>query len=156
MGKNKIRKKWTQENINYLKAAYLQGSPLKKIAAQLNRSVSSVNKTLARHNLRTHTRMERIPSLAAPAQKQKPAAKNKKKNTYEAKRFCGKSQQWVIFDRVVSWLRSQKVSVIKSNLDVYYEINGFPKSKHQILFMANVLREQHQLPIFFVKGVTNS
>ncbi len=156
MSKNKIRKKWTEENINYLKTAYLQGSPLKKIAAQLNRSVSAVNKTLARHNLRTNSKMERLPSLADPAQKQKPAAKNRKKNTQEAKRFRTGPQQWVLFERVLSWLRAQQVPVIKSNLDVYYEINGFPKSKHQILFMANVLREQHQLPIFFVKGVTNS
>ena len=156
MGKNKIRKKWTEENINYLKTAYLQGSPLKKIAAKLNRSVSAVNKILARHNLRTHSRMERLPSLADPMQKAKSAAKNRKKNIQKTKRFCAESQQWVLFERVLSWLKAQKVPVIKSNLDVYYEINGFPKSKHQILFMANVLREQRQLPIFFVKGVTNS
>lgn len=156
MDKNKIRKKWTEENIKDLKTAYLQGSSLKKIAAKLNRSVSAVNKILARHNLRTHNRMECLPSLAEPVQKQKSAAKNRKKNPQEIKRFCVESRQWVLFERVLSWLRAQKVSVIKSDLDVYYEINGFPKSKHQILLMANVLREQHQLPIFFVKGVTNS
>jgi transposase len=47
MNDQNLRNKWTEENISYLKYAYLKGSPLKQIAASLNRSVSAINKVLA-------------------------------------------------------------------------------------------------------------
>lgn len=159
MDKNTFRNKWTDENITYLKTAYLEGLPLKTIAEKLNRSVSAVNKVLDRHNLRTHSRMERFPTLPRPTvqqieRKRKLGAQTRKNNVQRIKFLCEDSEQWVLFEQVLRWLRTQKISVIKSNADVYYELNGIPKNKQQILFAANLLREERQLPIFFVKGVT--
>ncbi|MBM3468481.1 MAG: hypothetical protein FJX71_03515 [Alphaproteobacteria bacterium] len=159
MKKQKMRNKWTKENLNYLKNAYIQGSPLKQIAANLDRSVSAVNKVLARYNFRTHQRINFLPTLPLPTphqiqQKKDIGAKIRKINSDAIKFFHPDHRQWVLFDSVVLWLREQKIFVIKSRNDNYYEINGYPKSKEQILFIANLCREQQQLPAFFVKGVT--
>lgn len=159
MEERKLRNKWTEENINYLKTAYLQGSPLKRIASQLNRSVTAINKVLARHNLRTHTRIERIQSLPHKKNNKLPQKKplgtqSRKKVAQTVKFINPDDRHWVLFERVLSWMRSQKISVMKSDRDIYYEVNGYPKNEQQILLIANLLREQQHLPIFFVKGVT--
>jgi len=70
MKKSVLRKKWSEEQLSYLKEEYLQGSSLKKIATTLNRSVSAINKVLARHNLRTHSKLERLPDLHYPTLQQ--------------------------------------------------------------------------------------
>lgn len=155
MDKRKNNTKWTEENINYLKIAYSQGASLKKIATQLNRSVSAINKTLARYNLRPHAKMSRsLPTSHSVKPQQKD--KGRTYSAQQVKQFHIDTRQWVPFESVLFWLRKQKVFVHKSTSGTYYEVNGFPKNKQQILLMANILREQNQLPIFFVKGVTNS
>ena len=161
MDKYKVRNKWTEENIHYLKTAYLRGLPLKQIAVQLNRSVSAINKVLDRYHLRTHSTLQHLPSLRCPTAhhlqpRRKVGVQTRKKNSQATKFPCEDTRQWVLFECVLYWLKSQKISVIKSGSDVYYEINGFPKNKQQILLIANLLRERHQLPIFFVEGVTNA
>ena len=159
MRNQNLRNKWTEENISYLKFEYLQGSPLKQIAARLNRSVSAINKVLARHNLRTHSRMERPPSLL------RPSAMEIKKKKLEGMRlrvekptssafYNTEFRRWVLFEQVLCWMESQKIKVIKNDYEGYYEIDGFPKRKYQVLILANSLREQKQLPIFFVDGIT--
>lgn len=161
MNKHIIRNKWTEEHISYLKMAYLKGSSLKKIALKLNRSVSAINKVLARHNLRTHSKMERNPILTHPTANQIQQKKNLgarvRKGNFQNMRFLFADQrQEVPFERVVYWLNTQRVSVVKSTSDVYYEVDGQPKNKQQILYQANLLREQLHLPIFWVKEVTFS
>jgi hypothetical protein len=161
MDKYKIRNKWTAENIHYLKTAYLRGLPLKQIAVQLNRSVSGINKVLDRYHLRTRSTLQRLPSLPSPTArplqpKRKLGAQTRKKNIQKIKFPCEDARRWVLFECVLYWLRSQRIPVMKSDSDVYYEVNGFPKNEQQILLIANLLREQHQLPIFFVEGVTNA
>lgn len=156
-----MRNKWTEENITYLKMAYLQGWSLKKMASGLNRSVSAINKVLARHNLRTHSKMERLPALPKPTSRQLQYRKNlgsyiRKRNTHKLRDRFETYQQEVSFERVIYWLWSQNISVIKSPKDVYYEVNGRPVNEQQILYQANLLREQLQLPIFLVKDVTYS
>jgi hypothetical protein len=81
-------------------------------------------------------------------------ARIRKKTPPAASFLNDEYRRWVIFERVIGWMESQNVSVSKSVNDVYYEIDGFPKSKQQILAMANALREQQNLPIFFVEGIT--
>ena len=53
-------------------------------------------------------------------------------------------------------MRLEGIPVLKSKSDVYYEVEGYPKTKAQILYIANLRREQLHLPVFFVKGVTCS
>jgi hypothetical protein len=159
MNKQKIRNRWTEENINYLKLAYLQGLPLKLIASKLNRSVSAINKVLARRNLRTHSKMAHLPSLPRPTsdqiqKKRDLGAKIRKKNARIVKFLRSDYRQWVLFERVLYWLKTQKITVIKSEMETYYEVDGYPKSKLQILFIANLRREEQKLPVFYVKGVT--
>ncbi len=158
---DRMRNKWTEENINYLKEAYLQGFPLKQIAAKLDRTVSAINKVLARYKLRTHSKMGRLPSLSRPTARQLQQKRNlgtqiRKKNRQKKILFRPDYRQWVLFESVVSWMRTEGISIIKSGSDVYYEVDGYPKNKAQILHMANLRREQLQLPIFFVRGITNS
>ena len=161
MDKNVIWNKWTEEHLSYLKMAYLQGFPLKQIALKLNRSVSAINKVLARHNLRTQSKMERLPTLPRPTihqlqQKRKLGAHIRKRNTRKLKAFITDHRQEVFLEYVIYWLKTHSISVIKSTMDIYYEVDGCPKNEQQILYMANVLREQLQLPLFWVKGVTYS
>jgi predicted DNA-binding protein YlxM (UPF0122 family) len=161
MNMRQTRDKWTEENINYLKTAYLEGASLKEIAEQLKRSVSAVNKALERHHLRTHNRVERLPTLLRPTvqqlqQKRSLGAQKRQDPTGKAEVHWGNFRKSVSFEHVLLWLRTQKIFVTKSISDVYYEVNGIPNTHHQILLKANVLREQHRLPIFQVKGVTNT
>lgn len=161
MSMHVIRNKWTEEQISYLKMAYLQGLPLKKIASKLNRSVSAINKILARHNLRTHSKMERLPALPHPKAHQLQQRKNlgthiRKKNAEKLRLLFANHRQDVSFERVIYWLWSQNISIFKSLTDVYYEVDGRPMNEQQILYQANILREQLKLPIFWVKGVTYS
>lgn len=145
--------KWTEENLEYLKTAYLQGSPLKQIASKLNRSVSAINKVLARHHLRTQARIEKtsylrhsIPSLSF---------KKSKSNHYQrVNSLYPDHRLWVPFAQVLLWLKSQNIFVTKSKSDIYYEVNGYPKNQQQILYIANYQRDEQQLPPFFVRGVT--
>lgn len=153
------RNKWTEEKINYLTIAYLQGAPLKQIAFQLDRSVSAINKVLARYKLRTHSKMDHLPSLPCPTANQLEKKKNlgaqiRKRNRRKRSNILQDYREWVHFERVVNWLRAQGISIFKSSFDVYYEIDGYPKNKAQILYLANLRREQLKLPIFLVKGVT--
>lgn len=161
MNKMKKRKKWTEENITYLQTAYLEGSSLKKIAAQLNRSVSAINKALSRHKLRTQNKIEylnlsphRLTHYSFQGKKYL-IIRTRKKNTSKIKSFEIDHREWVSFPHVIGWLQQEGISVIKSATDVYYEVNGYPKSKEQILLIANLRREQKKLPIFFVKDLMN-
>lgn len=161
MNSQRMRNKWTEENISYLKEAYLQGFPLKQIAAKLDRSVSAINKVLARYKLRTHSKMTPHPSLSRPTarqlkQKRDLGTQIRKKNKKKNPLFCPDYRQWVLFECVVRWMETEGMSIVKSEFDVYYEVDGYPKNKAQILYIANKRREQLQLPIFFVRGVTNS
>ena len=161
MNKNIIRNKWTEEHISYLKMAYLHGSPLKQIASKLNRSVSAINKVLARHNLRTHSKMERLPRLLRPTshqlqQKRNLGASIRKRKVRNLALLIGENRQEVSFERVLFWLKTQNISVTKSANDIYYEVNGRPMNEQQILYQANLLREQLHLPIFWVRGITHS
>lgn len=156
MNKGIIRNKWTEEHITYLKMEYLQGSSLKKIAMKLNRSVSAINKVLARHNLRTHSKMERIPIITMRSnnhviRKKMLRARNRNKGIP-----VDQQRQEVPFEGVLYWLMTQNIHVKKSSSDVYYEMYGRPMNKQQILFQANLLREQLHLPIFWVQHVTYS
>jgi hypothetical protein len=45
--------------------------------------------------------------------------------------------------------------VKKSTNDAYYEVNGCPMNEQQILYKANLLREELNLPIFWVSGITH-
>lgn len=155
------RNKWTKENINYLTIAYLQGAPLKQIAFQLDRSVSAINKVLARYKLRTHNKIDHLPSLPRPTAHQLQKKRNlgaqiRKRNREKKSNIRPDYREWVHFERVINWLGTQGISILESQFDVYYEIEGYPKNKAQILYIANLRREQLQLPIFFVKGVTHS
>ena len=161
MDKETARSKWTEEHISYLKTAYLQGSSLKKIAVRLNRSVSAINKVLARHNLRTHSKMSRLPTLSSPtthaSQKTRILdAHIRKRNMKKLKFILPECRQEVSIERVIYWLKAQNVSVTKSSKDSYYEVDGCPKNAQQILYKANVMREQQKLPVFWVKGVSHS
>jgi IS30 family transposase len=157
---NIIRNKWSEEHIDYLKGAYLQGCSLKRIADKLNRSVSAINKTLARHNLRTHRTMARAPRLEHPGAKQIQTQRNigihlRKKNSQDVKFILAQCRQEVSIEGVIFWLKSQGIFVVKSLNDVYYEVNGLPLNEQQILYKANLLREELHLPIFWVSGVTH-
>ena len=161
MDNNVIRNKWTEEHISYLKKAYLQGAPLKQIASTLNRSVSAINKVLARHNLRTHSKMEHSSSpfhTASQHHLPKKSLENKSRPP-KANRliFLKESNRLEVpFERVLYWLKSQNIAITKSKSDVYYEVYGIPRNEQQILYQANLLREQFQLPIFWVRGITHS
>ena len=161
MSNSIIRNKWTEEQLSYLKTAYLQGTPLKRIATKLNRTVSAINKTLARHHLRTDSKMERRSCLSQPTRlplKQKRAlgAFIRKQSISKSKLSVIDHRQETSIETVIYWLINQNISVTRSKNDVYYEVNGCPMNEQQILYKANVLREQFQLPIFWVKGVTHS
>jgi IS30 family transposase len=157
---NNIRNKWSEEHITYLKRAYLQGCPLKRIAERLDRSVSAINKTLARHNLRTHRKREGAPPLIQPALKLVTNQRSigtfiQKKVATELKQHLMNSRHEVSIEGVIFWLKSQKVLVNKSTNDIYYEVNGCPMSEQQLLYKANLLREELRLPIFLVSGITH-
>ncbi len=144
-----------------MKEAYLQGFPLKQIAAKLDRSVSAINKVLARYKLRTHSKMVPLPSLSRPTVRQLQQKRNlgtqiRKKNKKKKYLFRPDYRQWVLFESVVCWMRTEGISIVKPESDVYYEVDGYPKNKAQVLHMANLRREELQLSIFFVRGVTNS
>lgn len=161
MSKYVQRNRWSDEQLSFLKIAYLDGSPLKKIATKLNRSVSAINKVLARHNLRTHSKLERIPTLSKPTlqqiqRKRSLGTQIRQKNIQNKELIESNHRQEVPFERVIYWLQTQRIYVFKSPADVYYEMNGKPKNKQQILYQANLLREQLHLPIFVVKDVTFS
>lgn len=161
MDNNVIRNKWTEEHISYLKKAYLQGSPLKQIASKLNRSVSAINKVLARHNLRTHSKMEHSSSSYQATSQQiipKKSLENKNRSLQPNRLiFLKESNRLEVpFEHVLNWLKSQNISILKSKNDVYYEVDGIPRNQQQILYQANLLREQFQLPMFWVRGITHS
>jgi transposase len=154
------RSKWTEESISYLTIAYLQGAPLKQIAFQLDRSVSAINKVLARYKLRTHNKMDHLPFMSRPTPSQLQKKRNleaqiRKKNRERKSNIRPDYREWVHFERVINWLKAQDISILKSQVNDYYEIEGYPKNKAQILYIANLRREQLHLPIFFVKGVTH-
>jgi len=156
-----IRNKWTDENISYLKKAYLQGLPLKQIAATLDRSVSAINKALARHKLRTHRKSSLFTSLPHPTAHQLQQRRNlgtqiRKRNKKKKTNVWSGYREWTLFERVLNWMRAEGICVFKSKFDAYYEIDGYPKTKAQILYIANLRREGLQLPVFFVKGITYS
>jgi|GEM_PF-2480035 len=155
----RTRKKWTEENINYLKTAYLLGLPLKQIAAKSGRSVSAINKILDRYKLRTHSRMVRFPSFTRLTayqlqQTQNLGVQTRKKNKEQRPNILSNYREWVPFEYVIRWMKEEGMSVIKSEFDTYYEIDGYPKNKAQILSIANSRRNQLQLPIFLVEGIT--
>ena len=156
--------KWTSENLNYLKTAYLKGIPLKKMAAELDRSVSAINKVLSRHNFRTTTRLD-YPSFITCRLKPKGAVKNLPENQGVIKKTAMNHSQikrpllpdhrsWTPFIDVIRWLRQNNVPIIKSSTGAYYEVRGVPKSRKQVLYMANVMREEKFLPVFWVNDVT--
>jgi hypothetical protein len=126
----------------------------------LNRSVSAINKALARYQLRTHSKTNRFSSLSRPTalqllQKRYLGAQirntnKKKKNTA----WSEDHREWVLFEAVINWMKAEGISVVKSKFDAYHEVDGYPKTKAQTLYIANLRREQLQLPIFFAKGVT--
>lgn len=159
MDTQKIRKKWTEENLNYLRTAYLLGLPLKKIAANSGRSVSAINKILDRYKLRTHSKMVRFSSLLRPTvdqlqKKQNLGVQIRKKNREQKANTLADYREWVPFEHVVRWMKKEGISVIKSKSDAYYEVDGHPKNKAQTLSIANLRRGQLQLPIFLVEGIT--
>jgi IS30 family transposase len=161
MSKDVLRNKWTEEHISYLKMAYLDGTSLKTIAGKLNRSVSAVNKVLARHNLRTHSKLERMPHLNPLTNKPSSSKKvkrhqNSNRNIQSKNSIAENYRHEVSFEGVIYWLTTQQVYVEKSKNDVYYELQGRPMTKQQILYHANLLREQLHLPIFWVQDVTYS
>ena len=105
--------------------------------------------------------MERLPRLLHPTSQQIQQKRNIGSNLRKRKirnllLLIGDDRQEVSFERVLFWLKTQNMSVTKSLNDVYYEVNGRPMNEQQILYQANLLREQHHLPIFWVKGITHS
>lgn len=161
MDTQKIRKKWTEENLNYLRTAYLLGLPLKQIAAKSGRSVTAINKILDRYKLRTHSRMVRFPSLPRPTMDQLQKKQNlglqiRKKNTEQETNILSGYREWVPFEHVIRWMKEEGIAVSKSKSDAYYEVDGYPKNKAQTLSIANLRRNQLQLSIFLVEGITYS
>ena len=159
MDEKNITGKWSPENIEYLRISYLKGHSLKYMSAHLNRSISAINKVLARHNLRTPVNTESLPSLpgrvpAAP--KQKPV-KKAEKPAGEVRKFRAllpDCRYWKSFTCVIRWLRSQNITITKAGHEDFYVVRGYPKNKQQVLFFANLMRDEQQLPPFFVEGVT--
>jgi hypothetical protein len=153
--------KWTSENLDYLKIAYLKGVPLKKMAAKLHRSVSAINKILTRHNFRTTNRVDYPPFIM-----RKSKSKGVVKKLLEKQGAIRKTDSqimgslppddrfWTPFTDVIRWLRQNNIPIIKSSTDTYYEVRGIPKSRKQVLYMANVMREEQFLPVFWVKNIT--
>jgi hypothetical protein len=61
---------------------------------------------------------------------------------------------WTPFIDVIRWLQQNDTHVVKPSTATYYEVKGVPRSKEQILCMANAMREDQCLPVFWVRGIT--
>ena len=145
------RQTWTQEEIDLLTIFYLKGDRLKNIAKNLNRSPTSINKTLNRFNIRkikTHTNSNVTPSK--PIKKSKP---NHKKEPVEC---------WVTFHKVLQWLEMNQIYVTRNaklmgedpDDQRFYSLQGKRVTAAQVLVFANKLRATRGKKIFLVEEVT--
>ena len=153
MKKSTIPNKWSKEETDYLKTSYLHGVSLKIMAAELKRSLSAVNKALSRYNLRTGRKPEGI--ILPGQQKKTPATPPKsRKDCQVFTALPPEDRRWVTLEEVISWLKTQKIYVIKPATEVFYVVAGYPRKKEWILFHANRLREELGLLPYYVKGIT--
>ena len=145
------RQTWTQEEIDLLTIFYLKGDRLKNIAKNLNRSPTSINKTLNRFNIRKakiHSN-----SNVTPPKPIKESRPSHKKEPVES---------WVSFHKVLHWLEMNQIHVIKNARFIgedlmnqrVYSLQGKSVTPAQVLIFANQLRADRGKEIFLVEEVT--
>jgi hypothetical protein len=133
------------------------------MAAKLDRTVSAINKILSRHNFRTTQRIDyslniTYKSSSRMRMKKLPKRHDSSPQTLDSSQIIGSlppdHRFWTPFIEVMRWLRQNNIPIIKSPMGAYYEVKGIPRSKEQVLCIANTMREEQCLPIFWVKGIT--
>lgn len=145
------RQTWTHEEIELLTAYYLKGDRLKNIAKNLNRSPTSINKTLNRFNIRkTKTYINSNTKPLTPLKEPKPIHKKRP------------NERWVTFHKVLQWLEMNQIHVTK-NIKLIgedpmdqriYSLQGRKVTTAQVLIFANQLRITRGQKIFLVEEVT--
>ena len=144
---------WSDSDIKFMKSRFLQGHQIKQIAHQMGRSASSINKALSRFGVRQE---HHKPKKKILRRKHKDVHhfRNRKKSLIA----CIK-ENWVEFMDIVNWLGENDFPIYpigQAHFDHAYMANGKFLTKNQIVLLANKLRVEQGLPVFFVHEVTNA
>ena len=141
---NNLKRKWTQNEIDFLKKEFKNGTKIKLIASKLGKTETAVNKFLTRCGIRP---------------KMKTISRNKYMSNNDIKRhakssttypgWIGLLNDFVDFTEVIKYLRSKNYnisSIVPDNMKLFYPnsqymLNGQPVSKAKLLILANKLRE---------------
>jgi hypothetical protein len=120
-----------------MKTLYLQGLPLQHIAHKLNRTLSALNKALARYGIRD-------------------VASSRKKR--HAPRSYFSPHQWVDMKTVVGYVKSQyrvKALPPPTSLDQpAYVVNHELCTVYHMLILANKIRAERREPTYMVPNIT--
>lgn len=144
------RSQWTSAEIKYLNHAYFSGKKIKVIANELNRTEMSINKAIARFNIRP--KLIRTPRPKLPAQLNRKAIR--------AKRSKGMRNllhdNWVTIQKMFDWMTNNGIRVITDDkTPCVFKVDNVPMTLGQLLLRCNRLRLAKGLAIFRVKGITN-
>lgn len=162
---------WTQEEINTLRSAFLQGQRIKQIASILGKTPTALNKALSRFGIRNTAPPKRyqwlsnsIPSQIIKTkeikvQQQPTPIKSKKKSLRLRLRDCS---IWVPLSNIVRYLKDKGIlseiiptpnSPLSKEGRIYF-LHSRLATPSQLILRANELRLEEKKPIFLVEGVT--
>jgi lambda repressor-like predicted transcriptional regulator len=143
---------WTSDEIAKLKLKFAEGKRLKAIANEIGRSETAVNKFLTRSGIRKKYKRN---SRSYQTCKRKKILKISK-NIF--RRACDACEQQSDTTEVIAYLKAKGYTIFKQSIensddkDTHsYVLDGKPASEMKLLLVANRMRVDERLPIFFVQ-----
>ena len=146
---------WTFGEFEKLKKDFVDGKRIKKMAVELGRTESAVNKFLSRSGIRKNNGVKK----QCCNRNNKPIKlKSTSSNSVSAKTST-QNEIFVRFEAVLSYLESKHVVITKNTenskffRDEDYKLGDRPASKMKLLLLANRLRLEERAPIFIVTDI---
>lgn len=139
-----MKEKWTIQDVNRMKELYFAGTPIKIIAKALKRTPTSVNKALARFQVRTsrHTTSELAKPIKVAVPVQTPPLQS----------------QWVSIKFMENWLISREYPLHKCSCCRYPTRHYVLGTEHmelgQLLIVFNKIRHSMGLDTLWVEEVS--
>jgi hypothetical protein len=167
---------WTEDKIEILKIAFLQGNKLKHISQILGKSSSALNKALCRFGIRLPKinpqyiewlpddpcYQSKIPSFISFRKKKTDASAQKRQCFKETRVKIEDNSVWVELLEVVRYLQGKNIHLtqIEKPLvpqlfsEAQFLLNHKPVTALQLLLVANELRIEEKQPIFLISEVS--
>ena len=146
---------WTFGEFEKLKKDFVDGKRIKKMAVELGRTESAVNKFLSRSGIRKNNGVKK----QCCNRNIKPVKDKSTTPKIVSEKINTQNEIFVRFEAVLSYLESKHVVITKNTENIRffkdedYKLGDRPASKTKLLLLANRLRLEERAPIFIITDI---